>query len=105
MLKIKDETIPLKDTLIYSLAVLSLLAGFTMLFIGMFLPPAGQIHESVITAFGIILIFVGSLLGISMHYANETDKFKKAIIDRITHHDNTPKDTTHDDHTTAQDMA
>ena len=50
-----------------------------MLFLGMYLPPSGQIHESVLTAFGIICVFSASLLGISMHYANELNKFKSNV--------------------------
>lgn len=68
----------------YSLAIMSIVAGFTMLFLNMYLPPRGEIHESVLTAFGIILIFVGSLLGIEMHYSNKLNEFKRTVIETIT---------------------
>lgn len=48
----------------------SLIAGFMLLFISLFLPPQGEIHSSVIYSFGEILLFVGSLMGISIHYHN-----------------------------------
>ena len=56
-----------------------MLAGLTLLFMGMFIPPEGEIHASVLTAFGSVCIFVASLLGISLHYANELDKFKNDV--------------------------
>lgn len=50
-----------------------------MLFLGMYIPPTGEIHESVQTAFGLILVFVGSLLGISMHYRNKQEMLETHI--------------------------
>lgn len=64
----------------YCLAVVTMLAGLTMLFISLFIAPKGEIHHSVLTAFGTICIFVASLLGISIHYANELSKFKSQAL-------------------------
>ncbi len=83
-LKQEFDKLTFKETLVYSLAILSTIAGFTLLFLDLFLPPTGQIHESVLTAFGLILIFVGSLLGISMHYSNELQKFKTSILSALS---------------------
>ena len=68
----------------YSMAYLSLIAGFAMLFIGMYTEPKGQIHESVLTAFGVILVFVGAILGISLHYNNELARIRNAIPDLVS---------------------
>ncbi|MCM1072169.1 MAG: hypothetical protein NC391_11125 [Alistipes timonensis] len=78
-LKQEFDKLTFKETLAYGLAIASTVAGFVLLFLGMYIPPEGQIHESVLTAFGIILVFSGSLLGISMHYENESKKFKEGI--------------------------
>lgn len=78
-LKQEFDKLTFKEVITFSLAVVATVAGFVLLFLGMYIPPEGKIHESVITAFGIILVFSGSLLGISMHYANETNKFKDSI--------------------------
>lgn len=83
-LKEEFDKLTFKEALAYGLAIASTLAGFVMLFIGMYIPPEGQIHESVLTAFGIILVFAGSLLGISMHYENEAKKFKENISKYVT---------------------
>lgn len=86
MKHIKDEfdKITFKEFLVYILASVTLIAGLVLLFFGLFLPPEGEIHSSVISAYGIICVFVGSLLGVSMHYANELTKFKSTIEDRLS---------------------
>lgn len=78
-LKQEFDKLTFKEVIIYILAVISMLAGLTLLFMGMFIPPEGEIHGSVLTAFGSVCIFVASLLGISLHYANELDKFKNDV--------------------------
>lgn len=82
-LKQEFDKLTFKEAIIYSMAVISLIAGFVMLFMGMFIPPEGQIHDSVLTAFGIILLFVSTLMGVSLHYSNELTKFKTRAIDIV----------------------
>ncbi len=82
-LKQEFDTLTFKEIIIYTLAVVTMLSGITLLFIGLFIPPEGEIHGSVLTAFGSVCIFVASLLGISIHYANELDKFKANVQERL----------------------
>lgn len=42
--------------------------GVVLLFCGMFLPPSGEIHPSVLTAFGEISVFAAGLFGIDYSY-------------------------------------
>ncbi len=42
--------------------------GCTMLVAGFVTPPLAEIHHSVLIAFGEILTFAGSLIGIDYHY-------------------------------------
>ena len=42
--------------------------GGLLLIAGFIVPPLGEIHPSVLTAFGEILTFSGSLIGIDYHY-------------------------------------
>ena len=42
--------------------------GGTLLIAGFCCPPLGEIHHSVLIAFGEILTFAGSLIGIDYHY-------------------------------------
>ena len=53
-------------------AVLSL-AGIILLFIGTWLAPQGEIHESVLVAFGEIATFAGSIIGIDYHYKSKNN--------------------------------
>lgn len=63
----------MRETLGYWMAALSLAAGFILLFLGFFFAPAGEIHSSVVYTFGEILVFVGSLMGISIHYRSKKE--------------------------------
>lgn len=82
-LKQEFDKLTFKEVIIYTLAVVTMLAGLALLFIGLFIPPEGEIHGSVLTAFGSVCIFVASLLGISLHYANELDKFKNTVQEQL----------------------
>jgi hypothetical protein len=42
--------------------------GCTLLAAGFIAPPLGEIHHSLLIAFGEILTFSGSLIGIDYHY-------------------------------------
>jgi len=46
--------------------------GLIMLFCGIYIDPQGQIHESLLVAFGEVMTFSGSLMGIDYHYKSKT---------------------------------
>ena len=82
-LKQEFDKLTFKEVIIYILAIVVMITGLSLLFIGLFIPPEGEINSSVLTAFGTVCIFVASLLGISIHYANELDKFKANVQERL----------------------
>lgn len=82
-LKQEFDKLTFKEVIIYTLAVVAMMAGLTLLFIGLYIQPEGEIHGSVLTAFGSICVFVASLLGISFHYASELDNLKANIQERL----------------------
>lgn len=82
-LKEEFDKLTIKDVLVYSLAIVSIVAAFVLLFLGLVIPPEGEIHDSVLTAYGLTLLFVGSLLGISMRIESELNKFKSSITERV----------------------
>ena len=51
-----------------TIAVVLCLAGIVLLFLAFYAPPVGEIHSSVLVAYGETLTFAGSLLGIDYHY-------------------------------------
>ena len=58
------------DKLNIQLIVAAVLAigGLVLLFCGIYIEPLGQIHESLLVAFGEVMTFSGSLMGIDYHY-------------------------------------
>lgn len=57
-----------------TLAVLICLAGLTLLFLGLYAPPEGEISSSVLVAYGESLTFAGSLIGVDYHYRYRNKK-------------------------------
>ena len=49
-------------------AIFFITVGCGLLIAGFILPPSGEIHNSVLVAFGEILTFAGALFGIDYHY-------------------------------------
>jgi len=48
-------------------------AGIALLFLGTCLAPQGEIHETVLVAFGEVATFAGSIIGIDYHYKNRNN--------------------------------
>ena len=64
-------------------AILLVAVGAFLLIAGLFIPPMGVIHPSVLVAFGEVAVFAGSLFGIDLQYKMEFNKFKSDIgVDR-----------------------
>lgn len=57
-----------KLTLQLLTAVALVVVGVSLLIAGFVTPPPGEIHHSVLVAFGEILTFVGALFGIDYNY-------------------------------------
>jgi len=52
-------------------AVLLTVAGLILLFLGFWLPPKGEIHSSVLVAFGETSTFAGALFGVDYKYRKQ----------------------------------
>ena len=57
-----------KLTIQVIIACILVVAGIVLLFAGFYSDPTGQIHNSVLIAFGEASTFAGSLLGVDYHY-------------------------------------
>ena len=57
-----------KPTIQLLSAILLIVVGCGLLISGFIMPPPGEIHNSVLIAFGEILTFAGALFGIDYHY-------------------------------------
>ena len=50
------------------------IGGLVLLFCGVFIDPQGQIHETLLVAFGETATFAGSLFGIDYYYKQKQEK-------------------------------
>ena len=66
-----------KMTIQLWLGVLLALVGVALLWTGLFIPPIGEIHPSVLTALGEVFTFSGALIGLDYSYKVKTFKYMK----------------------------
>lgn len=57
-----------KLTYQFIIASVLVVAGLVLLFIGCFIQPKGEIHSSILVAFGEACTFAGALIGVDYHY-------------------------------------
>lgn len=67
----------MKITLQFIVACILVIAGITLLFIGFYAPPIGEIANSVLVAYGEVSTFAGSLIGVDYHYRYKVHEDKK----------------------------
>jgi len=63
----------MKDTHYIQLliAAVVVIMGMILLYVGVSIDPKGEIHETVLVAFGEAATFAGSIMGIDYHYKNK----------------------------------
>jgi hypothetical protein len=87
MMKHLDSVTP-RDKVQFSMAIGLMLFGCIMLLIGVLTPPEGQIHSSVLIAFGEIATLVAGILGIDAIYTNKLQR----IVSQLKDGKETPKE-------------
>lgn len=73
MIKSMDEVTP-RDKVQFGIAIGLMVFGCVVLLIGLLTPPEGQIHQSVLIAFGEIATLAAGVLGIDAIYTNKLQK-------------------------------
>ena len=73
MIKSMDEVTP-RDKVQFGIAIGLMVFGCIVLLIGLLTPPEGQIHQSVLVAFGEIATLAAGVLGIDAIYTNKLQK-------------------------------
>ena len=68
-----DEVTP-RDKVQFGIAIGLMVFGCVVLLIGLLSPPEGQIHQSVLIAFGEIATLAAGVLGIDAIYTNKLQK-------------------------------
>ena len=72
-LKTKNRKLTIQLILAVSMAIF----GCVMIVAAFLVPPTGEIHPSVLTAFGEILTFAGAILGIDYNYKSKQNSKEK----------------------------
>lgn len=65
-----------KPTITLLSAIFLIVVGCGLLVAGFIVPPPGEIHDSVLVAFGEILTFAGVVFGMKYHYQYNTNNTK-----------------------------
>lgn len=60
-----------------TIAVLLTVVGIVLLFSGFWTAPQGEIHNSVLVAFGEVSTFAGALFGVDYSYKTKTDRHEE----------------------------
>lgn len=72
-----------KENLQFISSLLVLFAGLVLVFISLFIKPTGEIHPSVITAFGMFLSFVGAVWHLDLKYDFKTKELEHHINSKM----------------------
>lgn len=82
-LKEEFDKLTIKDVLVYMLATMLIVSAIVAVFLSLYIPPEGEVHESILIYYAISSASAGSLLGISMHFSNQLENFKSQITSMI----------------------
>lgn len=72
-----------KENLQFISSLVVLFAGLVLVFISLFIQPTGEIHPSVITAFGMFLSFVGAVWHLDLKYDFKTRELEHHINSKM----------------------
>jgi cobalamin biosynthesis protein CobD/CbiB len=73
MIKNLDTLTP-RDKIQFIISGVLMFVGLVLMFVGLLVPPAGQIHQSVLIGFAEIATLAASILGIDAIYTNALQK-------------------------------
>ena len=68
-----------KDRIQFDASLLVLLSGIALVFVALFLEPVGIIHYSVLSAFGMLLTFVGAVWHLDIKYTFKTEEMRSQL--------------------------
>lgn len=82
-IKERWSDLTIKEKVSYGTAVTSFCLGWILIGCGFWVAPVGEISGSVLSAFGMALCYCGSILGVSLHYSSELQKFKTEVQEEV----------------------
>lgn len=72
-----------KEIWMYSVASFVILVGWIVTIIGLFIPPPGEIHSTVLIALGQSLAFGAAIFGVIYYVKSEVGEFKSGLYNKI----------------------
>jgi hypothetical protein len=77
------KSLSFRDKLSYIFAILSFVCGWIFTGIGFFMPPQGEVSNSVLWILGQALLFTGAVIGIAQYYQGQLNDFKDSVMNQI----------------------
>lgn len=81
--KNKWKDLGIREKYAYAISALAFILGWTLTIICFFIEPLGVVTDSVLWILGQVLLFTGSVIGISEHYSSQLKQFKSEIRKEI----------------------
>ena len=57
-------------------AIISFVVGWTLVVIGFFTDPKGEVHGSILAVLGEAMVYAASVFGVALYFKNEMAKFR-----------------------------
>lgn len=72
-----------KDKVAYSTALASFVLGWILIAVAFVVKPLGQVDASVISIFGMALVYTASILGVSLYWSGKFNDFSRRVQNQI----------------------
>lgn len=73
----------IKDRVAYATALASFVLGWILIGIAFIVAPIGQVDASVISVFGMALVYTASILGVSLYWSGKFNDFSQRVQNEI----------------------
>lgn len=83
MKKYKWMDLCIKDKVAYATALASFVLGWILIGIAFLVAPLGQVDASVISVFGMALVYTASILGVSLYWSGKFNDFSQRVQNEI----------------------
>ena len=79
----KWQDLCIKDKVAQSTALASFVLGWVLIGIAFIVAPLGQVDASVISIFGMALVYTASILGVSLYWSGKFNDFSQRVQNEI----------------------
>ena len=73
----------IKDKVAYATALASFVLGWVLIGVAFVVAPIGQLDASVISVFGMALVYTASILGVSLYCSGKFNDFSQRVQNQI----------------------